>query len=154
MNTKFAEYVVRQLAATGFAVIDHVIARELTHDLLWATANNNLGDFTQAEGKLEQFLRSLPGVDLCEVRFVGDEAWRVVAFRSDEALPDRILWITGRNVAAVRAYDRPHSARNAENAKKRPTASDDEPPPYPCMARTEWFEQRGQADPLMAKPIR
>jgi hypothetical protein len=143
MNTKVSEYVIRQLAATGFAVIDHVIARELTHDLIWASANNNYGDFAQSQQKIEKFLRTLPRVEILEIQFVGAESWVMVATRSSDMLSERIKHVVGIDVAAVR----PFTGRRAVEAKEQRAAATDEPPSHACAARAEYFAERNLRDP-------
>ena len=150
MNTKFSEYVIRQLAASGFCLIDHVIARELTHDLIWASVQNALGDITQARPKLEEFLGTLPRVAIVEVKFVGRDDWVICATRDVHDFQTRIRNVIGLEVVGVREY-RP-SAPSREIADAALTAAkEDEPPAHQCTARTAWFEERGLADPKLTK---
>jgi hypothetical protein len=144
--SKVSDYVIRQLAATGFTVIDHVIARQLTHDQIWATANNALGDFIQAERKIREFLGTL-GVSILEVKFSARDSWLMVATRCEEELARRITWITGLQVEGLRPFvprrEIPDAALTA--------GKEDAPPEHFCAARTAWFEKRGLIDPRLPK---
>lgn len=150
MNSRVSEHVVRQLSATGFALIDPVIARQLSYDLLWATQMNALADFTKAQPKIAQFLGTLARVSIFGVRFTGSETWTPVGARSDDDLARRIEQVTGRHVEGLRPFNPVVKQPMPANA-----AVKDEPPPYPCQARRDWFERKNLEDPnLLKQPAR
>jgi hypothetical protein len=146
MNSKVSEYIVRQLAATGFAVIDHVVARQLTHDLLWASARDALADFTAGQRKIREFLGTL-GTSIMEVKLESRENWLLVATRSTDCLAERINWVTGLVVEGLRPFVPPREIPDAAIT----AAKADQPPAHQCEARREWFASRGMPDPLLQK---
>lgn len=144
MNSKVSQYIVGQLAASGFAVIDHAIARELTHDSIWASAYNALTDFTQGRTKIREFLGTL-GMSMLEVKFAARDHWVLVGARSADRLAERIHWVTGLTVEGLRPFSPVPPA-----AVQRGAAVEDEPPAHQCTARAEWFEKHGIPDPQKA----
>lgn len=145
MNSKVSEYLIRQISASGFALVDHVIVRKLTHDLIWASARDCLGDFTQARRKMREFLGTL-GVSILEVKFASQDHWLLVGTRSTDRLAERINWITGLVVEGLRPFSPVPPA-----TVQRGAAVKDEPPEHFCAARTEWFAERNLIDPKIPK---
>ncbi len=146
MNSKVSEYVVRQLAATGFAVIDPVIARELTHDLIWSSANNALGDFTAARRKLREFFNNM-GVVIYEMKLSTRDSWILVGARSDDQLAKRIEWVVGLRVDGLR----PSVPQREIHDAALTAGKEDAPPEHFCAARAAWFEARNLTDPKLPK---
>ena len=147
MNSKVRTYIVDALAASGFVVIDHRLALTLREDL-WASAANAYSDFCDARAKIERFVGSLARVSLVEIRFIDEETWLLTATRSENTLPDRVHWVTGLIVAAIRPFS---PVRRAAEARERPAAEADGPPSHQCAARAEHFLNLGVPDPQLAK---
>jgi hypothetical protein len=100
-------------------------------------------DFSWASVK--KYVESFPKVLLLEVQFADSEnEWLPLVACSDHELANRIRWLTGREVAAVRPYQA--EERTAEPAARLTAQAQDEIPAWPCAARTEALEKRGERD--------
>lgn len=147
MNGKIERCINEGFAFTGVVILDRQILFTLRRDL-WSSPLNTASDFVWAE--IQKYLESLPRVKLYEVRFVESEhEWVPVAARSDHALADRVRWLTGMDVAAVRDFrPGPHVAE----AKARRAPAPEPIPEYPCVARTEALEKAGLRETKFARP--
>ena len=147
MNDKVQRYIIEALAATGFCILAARVAFMLRPDV-WATRINCGGDFSEAIPKLRQFLGALPSVSTLEVQLEGSNDWALVAFRSQNALMERIEQITGERVKAVRPW--------AAEAPAQPIlqADGDPIPSWPCIARTEALRKAGIPDETYRQPAR
>lgn len=146
MNFKIEQYIIEQLAAYGFAILSARIAFMLRPDI-WATRFNCGTDFNSA--KRDRCLESL-GMKSLEIQLNDRDDWMVVAFRSQDALTERIEWITGERVTALRPIV---AARPAPAA-----VADADPNPIPnwaCSERTERLAAAGiTEDPSFKQPSR
>lgn len=98
-RAKIQRAIEEALAFAGLVVLDETL---LT--LKRGRSGRAVSSCALAWAELDRFLSTLPGVTLREIRFVGSENWVAIATRSDHALSDRIRWVTGRDVAAVRQH--------------------------------------------------
>ena len=146
MNSNVERYAIESLAHTGLVILNHKVAFGLRQDI-WASSTPCWGDFAAAQRDLYQFLGALqPKVFLTEVRLVDGRDWLLVAYRSDRNLAERIVWILGQPVSALREHHREQAA-----PAKRPAPADDGPPSHACEARRSWFAARGLSDPEAPK---
>jgi len=146
MNGKIQRSIDEGLAFSGFTVLYRKIMFELRPDL-WSSQLNAASDFVWTE--IENYIASRPRVTIYEVRFVGSEdEWVPVAARSEDSLADRVGWLTGMDVAAVRPFI---PGRRVATAPRAP-AADDEIPDWPSQARTEALEKAGLKETRFAKP--
>jgi len=150
--TRVQNYLVEGLAHAGFVVVDAGVARMLRPDI-WAAGSTSCGmDFSTPTAEILRFLSKLEGVSVIEVSFSeAPEKFCPVAHRGGLDLDDRVGHITGLVVADMREYREPKAPE--PKPAEAPAVPVDEPPPYPCIARTRWFQKRGLPDP-MATPTK
>ena len=146
MNSQVEKFAIESLSHTGLVILNHKVARSLRPDI-FLTDIAAFGDFAAAQRNLHQFLGALqPKVMLTEIRLADSKDWLLVAYRSDRNLAERLLWILGQPVAGLREHHREQAA-----PAKRPAPVEDGPPRQACVARREWFAQRGLVDPEAPK---
>lgn len=94
---KFSEYVSQSMAATGFCVIDSVIAFKLRQDI-WLDARQCSGDFALAR---KRGFSTPAGAAEYLLRLDGVDHDLQVFSRNAHGLKERLEWIVGLSVAAL-----------------------------------------------------
>src|SRR5512135_733577 len=151
MSSKFERYLNESLAGCGFAVLDHEAAFRLRGRELWQTSTEAWVD-SGGVAVLEQLADAM-GQRL--LKFMAeavdaDGRKRVVPVvaRSGDMLDRRIEWVVGYQSVKLKAVAR---FVEPQPAAPKPAPIADEPPPQPCNARDQWFDEHpGQVDPLKA----
>ena len=143
ISSKIQLHIEQSLAFSGLAILEQRLMFYLRPDL-WVAAHNVASDSNW--GAVENYLAGLsPRVKVFEVRFEGrGDSWARVAARSDDRLADRIGWITGLEVLELREYQA--EERTDGPAKRQDVQAQEEIPAWPCAARTEALERRGERD--------
>ena len=156
MNSKVARYLTESLAASGCAVVNSQIAYRHRPDT-WATPTNCGGDFSFTPTKLSQIIQRL-GAALYDVDFA-DGTSAPVAARSTHMLAERIEWLTGRAVLAIRPYmalspvanaTRSMTPRQQERMERLKQLAAQEPPAHDCALRREILAAREKVSRLEA----
>lgn len=123
MSTKANLYLDQQLAASGFAIQDSVIACTLRGDL-WTSGMEASADFAPSRFRL----KDRPGVRRFSAVFKGRESRPVVVLaRNADHLAMRIEWVTGLTVLDLYEEATGHQAPTGSelHLKPRQEVSDD-----------------------------
>lgn len=149
IQQKVIDYIDRCLSSSGFAVLHAATAFRLD-PRRWPTLIGCGFDFSSIHSPAFPALVQDRGCAIYIVKIKDIEQPVRVLARTDRALEERLLHVAGLRASHVRPWT-PEAAAPAE-APKPAAPKDDEPPAYPCLARTRWYEARGLRDPLLDRP--
>lgn len=138
------KYLDTTLSNAGVSVLNSAVAYRWMPSN-WPTRQTAAFDFSIDDA----FVLALAQARGCAVYLAdieGIEAPVRVLAMSDDELERRVQRITGLRLSNVRPW-KPEPSAVTQDAQATPQKAD-EPPSYPCRARTLWFEQRGLRDPL------
>src|SRR5688500_3228028 len=102
METRIMQFIVQQLAATGFVLIDSSIAFESRPDLFGFNRANAGYAFNVPRTAILQYLRSLSRVNVIECQLDEQPEHLLLAFRATNPPIEHVEMVLGHRVTVIR----------------------------------------------------